>query len=82
MFKEYESKPITRKAFQLKAHTDFTYDVDEDIWTLYLGGGYFDFNAPKGVVPAVGGWVVYLNSTDVYYCSDEVFREKNVVDEG
>jgi hypothetical protein len=29
--------------------------------------------------PEYGGWVVIIDKEDTYYCSDSVFRERNVV---
>jgi len=80
-FKDYESRPIVRSAYQICEHTDYVNNVDSDTWTLYLGRQKFDFSVPQDVVPTIGDWVVYLSSDDIYYCSDEVFRERNIVDE-
>jgi hypothetical protein len=72
LFKEYDSKPIKRKAYQIKPidyiryHGDNTYSVDE-----------FKFKAHQDV--EVGDWIVYLNEDDIYHCTDAVFRERNIV---
>lgn len=30
--------------------------------------------------PEYGGWVVRIDKEDTYYCSDQVFRERNIVE--
>ena len=80
MFKEYQSKPITRKAYQLKVtdsiHTVLERDGMTDQYSIGKGGQVFKSHE----IPHAGGWVIYHNRYDVYYCSDKVFRERNIVD--
>lgn len=82
MFKDYESRPITRKAVQLDDYSNFYYDADTYSWYFdMVGEGVLDdykWFAVSGI-PESGGWIVYLNDDDIYYCSDKVFRERNVV---
>lgn len=78
-FKEYESKPIKRKALQM---------VDGRL-EHFDGATYrYWFQTPEGPAvimfaahqkPMLGDWIVYLNDHDVYHCTDQVFRERNIV---
>lgn len=71
-FKPYESKPITRMAFQItqdvrKSHTEESVYCTEDIY----------FKAYE--TPKQGDWVVRLTQEDTYHVSDTIFRERNIV---
>lgn len=83
-FKEYEAKPIKRKAVQIhptmgnlmfKGFDNWNYEVfDPTASTPHLS---IDFKAHQ--IVNRGDWIVYLNPDDVYHCSDAVFRERNIV---
>jgi hypothetical protein len=81
-FLPYDSKPVTRKAFQITEGMSI-HNIDESLWAVSYGPEHdmemVYFNAHED--PVVGGWVVRLTDTDTYYCSDAVFRERNVVPE-
>lgn len=71
-FKPYESKPITRMAFQItqdvtKSHTEESVYCTEGI-------SFKAYESPKQ-----GDWVVRLTQEDTYHVSDVVFRERNIV---
>jgi hypothetical protein len=74
-FKDYDSKPVVRKAYQITP--------DDSIYKSLLENGYSigkrGMTFYTAETPVAGGWVVYLDKDDVYYCSDKVFRERNVV---
>ncbi len=83
MFKEYLSKPITRSAHQI---------TKEDTFTL-IRGNLYELKCPMEdgythvarfaahEIPVVNDWVIYIDQTDVYHCTDKVFRERNIVPE-
>lgn len=80
-FQEYQSKPIIRKAFELK-HDHIWYHVvgKEATYKVY------DVNKPEVQIqfkaheyPKVGDWIVQLTKEDTYHVSDAVFRERNIV---
>lgn len=73
-FKEYQSKPIVRLAYQI-SEGDKVIPLSDGMF--YLRGCEYKFHSP--VTPEVGGWVVFLDESDVYYCSNEVFRDRNIV---
>jgi hypothetical protein len=79
-FKPYESKPVTRMAFQLTENHAWakieaaTYMVAED--TLNTTN-IIRFKAYQE--PQIGDWIVRLTSEDTYHCTDIVFRERNIV---
>ena len=80
MFKEYESKPITRLAYQIREGDSFWQDDNTLLWNLYPEGSpSVSFAAHEEV--SLGDWVVYLTEEDTYHCTDKVFRERNVVEE-
>lgn len=85
IFVPYESKPVTRMAFQItESHVIVKPKaIEGSQYTV----GHID---PKGVItkpinfkayeePKVGDWVVRLTDTDTYHCTDAVFRERNIV---
>lgn len=78
MFKDYESKPVIRRAFQIESSHTLERQGTSDTWKL-TGKNWLLFHAAE--TPQIGGWVIYLDDTDVYYCNDKVFRERNIVPE-
>lgn len=77
MFKEYQSKPITRKAYQIKNFNELS-EVDNCTARLKVGLVSVDFKFYEPV--KVGDYVVFLNESDVYHCSESVFVERNIVE--
>lgn len=72
-FREYESKPITRKAYRIT-------DLDDLMYTPSTSSGKvngLEFQAYD--CPVAGDYVVYLNANDIYHCRKEVFEDRNVV---
>ena len=76
-FKPYESKPITRMAFQIKP-TDTVVKSEIAEATYYINHEV-EFKAYEE--PKAGDWVVRLTEDDTYHVTDEVFRERNIVPE-
>jgi hypothetical protein len=74
VFKEYQSKPITRKAYQIKPEDVVILEEGE----YYLPEKGITFVAHEKV--KVGDWIIYLNEHHIYQCSDQVFRERNIVE--
>ena len=74
IFHDYESKPITRKAYQIKDTDDI---ICTGLDTYRLASSTLKFVAYEEVKP--GAFIVYLNKDDVYHCNEELFRERNIV---
>lgn len=75
-FKEYESKPITRLAYEVPfgQHIEKT---GEATFRIAVEGKDIEFKAYEPV--KAGDYIVYLNDNDVYHCSRTVFHERNIV---
>lgn len=81
-FQSYESKPVTRQAFQI---------TDKHSWTKVGESEYIiseDTDQTTNLIrfkayqePVIGDWIVRLTAEDTYHCTDAVFRERNVVPE-
>ena len=72
MFIEYQSKPSIRKAFQ----------IVNDMTIKEVGPKEYYINGIRvhcAEHPEYGGWVVKIDKDDIYYCSDKIFRERNIV---
>ena len=77
LFKPYESKPVTRMAFQITSAPEDEVISYSEASTYYCRGVMFKaYEEPK-----VGDWIVRLTETDTYHCTDAVFRERNIVPE-
>lgn len=88
-FKEYKSKPVTRKAHKV-TDADFISKVDgvESCFELFMDdlrvseqsrlsqGIIFKAYEPVNT----GDYIVYLNADDIYHCNAEVFAERNILD--
>lgn len=82
MFKDYESKPVTRRAMKITEDMDFDI-IDDSTMTCYYKMSdtektYVDFKHHQEV--EVGDYIVYLNDDDIYHCDAKVFAERNIVD--
>ncbi|GAB2799035.1 hypothetical protein GCM10027040_27560 [Halomonas shantousis] len=76
-FRKYQSKPITRLAYQVQPNSRIT-KVGEATWRIEIADKQIDFKAYEPVM--VGDYIVYLNDQDVYHCNAKVFAERNVVE--
>lgn len=77
-FKHYESKPITRLAHRI-TDNDAIQALPDCTYALAVDGVDVFFKAHT--IPVAGDYVVYLNEDDVYHCTAEVFRERNIVED-
>jgi len=75
-FKPYESKPITRLAHRITGN-DVVQALPECTYAIRVDEADVFFKAYTP--PVAGDYVVYLNDDDVYHCTAEVFRERNIV---
>jgi len=75
-FKEYESKPVIRTAYRVKAGDDIQ-DLGECTYAIFIEGKEYVFKAYETIFP--GDYVVYLDEKDIYHCRDAVFRERHFV---
>lgn len=79
-FKEYESKPVKRMAFQITADMEIEAGDCPDWFVSTEAGEDIDVVCFKAYQqPVVGDWIVRLTEDDTYHCTDQVFRERNVV---
>tara|TARA_R110002096_G_scaffold388215_2_gene582495 strand:+ start:636 stop:872 length:237 start_codon:yes stop_codon:yes gene_type:complete len=77
MFKEYESKPITRQAYQIKMSDHVIPIIKQFAKTGQYKLHGITFAASTEV--NTNDWIVYISETDIYHCTDALFRERNVV---
>jgi len=75
-FKPYESKPIVRMAYQI-TDKDSVEEGFDGTSTWFIG--MLTFKAYQE--PKVGDWIVRLTEEDTYHVTDEVFRERNIVND-
>lgn len=79
LFQPYQSKPIERQAYQIQPHDKIHPVIKQFAKTgEYTVQGVI-FKAHEEV--KVGDWIVRLTEDDTYHCTDEVFRERNIVPE-
>ena len=74
MFKDYKSKPITRKAKKIKDEELVYYPENSE--AMYEGIVFKCYEEPK-----VGDYICYLNDDDIYHCNAKVFAERNELEE-
>lgn len=79
MFKEYQSKAITRLAYQVE-EGDTISGVFGLQSTSVLTTPNQDSVRFKHYEPVkVGDYIVYLTEDDIYHCTEQVFLERNHV---
>jgi len=77
MFKEYQSKPVTRKAHEVISEDEIV-PVDDSTSKLVNTDGELLFKHYEPV--KYGDYIVFLNDDDVYHCSRKVFHDRNIVE--
>lgn len=75
-FTDYNSKPIVRKAYEILEGDLIEYDTDTKQAILRHTNDVLPFVAYEQ--PKAGDYIVYLNEDDIYHCSSEVFKERNI----
>lgn len=81
-FKEYESKPVRRLAFQInQEHLIFKVEDKEATYGTFYNVQDTPVLFKAYEEPKIGDWVVKLTEEDTYHCTDKVFRERNIVPE-
>lgn len=78
MFKEYQSRPITRLAMVITIEHDVLYMEEKSEATIQTATGGLVFKCYEE--PKVGDYVCYLNAEDIYHCNAKVFAERNIVE--
>lgn len=80
MFKEYQSRAVTRKAYCVKKFDKITKARKETATFILRTEGELPvrFKAYEEIKP--GDYIVYLTEDDIYHCSAEVFIERNIVE--
>lgn len=79
MFEAYQSKPITRMAFQIMLGDEISRNKGESFYRLYRPEEDYVIDFKSHELPIVGGWIVQLTEEDTYYVSDTIFRDRNIV---
>lgn len=80
MFKDYESRPVTRRAYEIQSSDEVQPIENSTLWRLTVSTGEkLEFAAHSSKVE-VGDFVVFLNDKDIYHCARDVFLERNIVD--
>ena len=77
-FKEYQSRPVTRLAHEVKFGENIE-KTGEATYLITIEGEPVEFKAYEEV--RAGDYVVYLKGSDIYHCRRDVFHERNVVEE-
>lgn len=78
-FRPYQGKPIVRLAYQIKPDDTITDECESSTHHLTNAhGDRISFEAHQEV--KAGDYIVYLNDSDVYHCSEKVFLERNIVE--
>lgn len=75
MFKEYQSRPITRRAYEIQSTDEIKYAPDANNATLVRTGLVFG----AYVQPVAGDYICHLKDDDVYHVAKAVFEERNIV---
>lgn len=85
MFKDYQSRPIVRKAYKIQEN-DIITKIDEATSSIQVVSQRaveqnYDIVQFKHYEPALwGDYIVYLSRIDVYHCTKDVFEERNIVE--
>ena len=84
MFKEYQSKPIIRRAYKI-LKTDYIVEGKDNkhfiLKTTHIttkGDSAIEFVAHEKI--KTGDYIVYLNAKDIYHCNAKVFAERNIIE--
>lgn len=75
-FKRYESRPITRLAYEIQEQDRIDALPDNTYHVVVEGQSVF-FAAHATPMP--GDFVIRQSEDDIYHCPREVFLERNVV---
>lgn len=76
-FKQYKSKPITRRAYQVTSTDNITMTDDKSTFNITISGDVITFKAYEVIFP--GDYIVHLADDDIYHCRQAVFHERNIV---
>jgi hypothetical protein len=88
-FKDFESKPITRQAFQIKPDVLIKKTPNESEYEAHVivHGDPATAAVARTITfkayeePQQNDWIVRLTETDTYHVTDKVFRERNIVND-
>lgn len=77
-FKECQSKPITRLAYEVRDSDIVTAEDKEATSSIVIDGHKTFFKHYENV--KTGDFIVHLNDSDIYHCDRSVFMDRNIVD--
>ena len=77
-WKEYDSRPVTRVAYEIRADDEVNATGEESTYVIEIDGESVKFKAYED--PEPGDYVVRLTEEDTYHCRRDVFHERNVVE--
>jgi len=75
-FTEYESRPIMRKAYQVKAHDEIR-ALGDASFAINIAKKDVTFKAHETVFP--GDFIIHNGEDDVYHCRQTIFHDRNIV---
>ena len=82
MFKDYLSKPITRKAHKIVEGDNITKVPGVEATYVLESSDQLKVTFKAYEAVSVGDYVVYLKDDDIYHCSAEVFADRNIIPTG
>lgn len=82
MLKDYQSKPVTRKAHKIEVEDKISKVPGVESTYILESADEFNLTFKAYEEVAIGDYVVYLTSSDIYHCSAKVFHERNIVEAG
>lgn len=77
MFKEYNSKPVVRTAYEIQSTDNLDWCPETKVLNLSIADEHYSVACFEE--PVAGDFVVYLDADDVYHCSRKVFAERNCI---
>jgi len=76
-FQNYESRPVTRQAYEIQRGDEIKTDSVTDMYGLRIDGEFIKFTANAQIY--AGDFIVYISDHDIYHCPRNVFLERNHV---
>ena len=78
-FKDYQSRPIIRRACEITPDLTLTYWPDKS--EAMISNKHSDEKLVFACheEPFHGDFVIYLTETDIYHCKRSVFEERNII---
>jgi len=75
-FIDYESRPITRSAYRVKANDEIKH-LGDSSFSIKVAHKDVLFKAHETVFP--GDFIIHNGEDDVYHCRQTIFHDRNIV---